>query len=473
MKKITWLPLLALVLGSIFAIQSCRKDYDIPPDNSGYDPKLTVTHTIAQVQEFTSGSIINEDIIISGIVNIDDREGNYYKKITIQDETGGIEILLDQNNLYNDYPVGRKVYVKLKGLYKGDNSETPQIGYTPDGTGSLSNIPYTIIDRHIVKANYPNELTPIEVTLAELASPSSAKHLINKLVIIKDAEFAPELIGQTYADPASLRSATNRTLQECGSSTKIVLRTSGYAKFQPEKIPGGRGSIIAIYTRFGSTPQLYIRSTADVNFEEERCDGSSPTGPEMISIAHLKELYSGSSMTLSSYKITGTVISDRANGNINANNLIIQQGDRGIMVRFSSAHTFNLGDSLVVIVTGSKLEEYYNLLQVNNVLNANASKVGTGTILPKMLTISELLANFENHESTLVKVVNASTSESGSFLGNKIITDGSGGSITLYTANDASFASSPLPTSPFNVTAIVGQYRDTKQLQMRNPSDIE
>lgn len=472
MKKITWLPLLALVLGSIFALQSCRKEYDVPPDNSGYDPKLTVTHTIAQIQEFASGTIINEDIIISGIVNIDDREGNYYKKITIQDETGGIEILLDQNNLYNDFPVGRKIYVKLKGLYKGDNSETPQIGYTPDGTGSLSNIPYTIIDRHIVKANYPNELTPIEVTLADLASPGSAKHLINKLVIIKDAEFAPELIGQTFADPASIRSATNRTLQECGSSTKIVLRTSGYAKFQPETIPGGKGSIIAIYTRFGSTPQLYIRSTADVNFTEERCDGSSPTGPEMISIANLRELYSGSSMTLTSLKITGTVISDRANGNILGQNLVIQQGDRGIMVRFSSAHTFNLGDSIEVIVTGAKLEEFNSLLQVNGVPNANASKVGTGTITPKVLTIAELLANFEIYESSLVKINSVSVSGSGTFSGEKSINDGTG-SMLLYTRTDASFASTSIPGSPFSVTAVVGQFNDKKQLQMRNTSDIE
>lgn len=472
MKKILWLPLLALAFGTLMTFESCRKEYDVPPDTSGHDPNLPVTHTIAQIQDFVSGQLIEEDITIAGIVNIDDKSGNYYKKITIQDETGGIELLLDQNNLYNDFPIGRKIYVKLKGLYKGDNSETPQIGYTPDGGGAISNIPYTLIDRHVVKANYPNALEPVEVTLAELASPSASKHLINKLVIIKDAEFVPEVIGQTYADPASLRSATNRNIQECGSSTKMVLRTSGYANFQPELIPGGRGTIKAIYTRFGSTPQLYIRSTEDIDFTQDRCDGSAPTGPELISIADLREMYSGAEMAVPSVKITGVVISDKANGNILGQNMVVQSEGYGILVRFSSSHIFNVGDSVQIVVAGGTLKEFRGLLQVDGVSNANATKLGTGTVTPKVLTLAELDANFERYESTLVTINSASISGGGTFSGNKTLSDGTG-TITLYTRTDASFATTAVPTAPFKLTALVGQYDATKQLQMRSAADVE
>src|ERR1700744_119412 len=89
-----------------FAIAACiKKQYKGPPDTSGYDPHLSVTHTIAQLLALPVGSAITEDVIISGIVIMDDKSGNYYKKIVIQDSTGGIEMELDQNNLYNDYPV--------------------------------------------------------------------------------------------------------------------------------------------------------------------------------------------------------------------------------------------------------------------------------------------------------------------------------------------------------------------------------
>lgn len=278
MKKIIYAGSLLMLLIGILSVSSCiKKDFDAPPDNSGYDPMLTVTHSIKEIQDLPSPTKIEEDWIISGIVNIDDREGNYYKKITIQDGSGGIEILLDQNNLYNDFPVGRKVYVKLKGLFKSDYNGLHQLGYTPDGTGSLINIPFTMIDQHMVKANYPNIIVPDTLTLAELASPSAVSHLVNKLVVVKDVEFVSDVVGLSIADPASIRSATNRNLQECSSPTKIVVRSSGYAKFQPMPIPGGNGTITAVYTIFGSTPQLVIRSMADLNLTNVRCDGSSPS----------------------------------------------------------------------------------------------------------------------------------------------------------------------------------------------------
>lgn len=281
MKKISFLSItfyFTSILLSLLLLNSCvKKDFDTPPDNSNFDPNLSVTHTIKEIQDLPSPSLISEDWIISGIVNIDDKEGNYYKKITIQDATGGIEVLLDQNNIYNDYPVGRKVYVNLKGMYKSDYNGLPQLGYTPDGTGSLIAVPFTLISRHLVKANYPNSIVPDTLTLAEIASPSVASQYINKLIYVKDVEFAPELMGMPIADPANVRSATNRNIQECISGTKVVVRTSGYAKFQPELIPSGNGGITAVYTIFGTTPQLIIRSMDDLNMNGTRCDGSSPS----------------------------------------------------------------------------------------------------------------------------------------------------------------------------------------------------
>jgi hypothetical protein len=35
---------------------------------------------------------VTDDLIISGIVNADDKDGNFYKVITLQDSTGGIQI---------------------------------------------------------------------------------------------------------------------------------------------------------------------------------------------------------------------------------------------------------------------------------------------------------------------------------------------------------------------------------------------
>lgn len=265
-----------LAIGALFSVSSCvKKDFDAPPDNSGYDPHLTVTHTIAQLQAMTPGRI-DSNVVIAGVVVMDDKSGNYYKKFVIEDSTGGMEILVDQFSLYNDYPVGRKVYVKCKGLFVGAYNNNPQMGYTPDNTGNLSGIPTVLASDYIVKANYPNPIVPDTLSLSDLSDPDNAKKYLNRLVAIKNAEFIASQVGVPYAQVANLASVTERTVEDCGGG-KMVMRNSGYAKFQPYLTPSGKGTMLAIYTRYRTTPQLYIRDTSDLPFYGPRCNGSEPT----------------------------------------------------------------------------------------------------------------------------------------------------------------------------------------------------
>ena len=92
--------------------------------------KYTPTHTIAQlVALYTPGegddnevrltTKNGKDIVIAGRVCTSDQAGNFYKSLYIQDETGGIELKLGKNGLYNDYKPGQWVYVNCNGLYLG------------------------------------------------------------------------------------------------------------------------------------------------------------------------------------------------------------------------------------------------------------------------------------------------------------------------------------------------------------------
>jgi len=91
----------------------------------------------------------------NGIVTADDRSGNFYKQIVIQDSTAGLTVLIDNNSLFNEYPVGRKIYIKLKGLYMSKYAATPQLGYLPDATGSISNIPGSLVGIFYCKSKLP------------------------------------------------------------------------------------------------------------------------------------------------------------------------------------------------------------------------------------------------------------------------------------------------------------------------------
>lgn len=268
MRKLTIL-LSIVLLGTVFTLSSClKKDFDAPPDVSTIDPNIPVNLTIAQLKAKMGNTVqrIDSDWTIYGIVNADDRSGNLYKQINIQDSTGGITLLIDANSLYTKYPIGRKVYVHLKGLYYGFYSKFPQLGYAPDYTGALNNIPGAAADKYIVRANYPNEVPTVKFTdLAALKTLNVG--MIGRLVEIEGVEVAAADTMKTYSDSLT---SSSITIEDC-SGNKIVMRTSNFANFHSVQLPKGKGKIVALYTNFNTTPQLVIRDTNDLQFYGPRC----------------------------------------------------------------------------------------------------------------------------------------------------------------------------------------------------------
>ena len=111
-----------LLIGmALITIQfACKKEIAEPPVLG--DPGLVANTTIQSLKtRYTIGQAvaINDDVIIEGVVSCDDRSGNYYQQIAMQDGSGGILLRIAGGNHYTNYPVGRKIYVKCKGLFLG------------------------------------------------------------------------------------------------------------------------------------------------------------------------------------------------------------------------------------------------------------------------------------------------------------------------------------------------------------------
>lgn len=261
---------LQLLLSTI--LFSCvQKKLPEPENRNNTDPGYGYYKTIAELKSSmgASGSKeIKEDIVISGTVIADDRSGNFYKQVIIDDGTAAMPILLDAYNLYNDFPVGRKIYIHCKGLYTNFYYKLPQLGYAPDERGAISPIPVLLWKKYIVKANLGNKIKSIEVSIAD--AMKAKPELFNRLITLTDAQIADTVAASSYALSASLSSATNITLINCDSNT-IALRTSGYCNFQSYKPPFGRGKLTAIYTVYNNTPQLVLRDTSDVQMKSIRC----------------------------------------------------------------------------------------------------------------------------------------------------------------------------------------------------------
>ncbi|HWB62147.1 MAG TPA: DUF5689 domain-containing protein [Chitinophagales bacterium] len=463
MKKLT---LYFLVFALLGGISSCVKDkFDAPPAG-GVDPDLTVNFSINDLKARLTGTIyqMNEDRIISAIVVGDDKSGNLYKTIAIQDSTGGIMLTLDGSYLYNNYPVGRRLFIKLKGLYVVKYKGLYEIVASVNPDGTYTGIPSSVYDQYIFPGKWGLTVTPKVVTINQLNDSYQSE-----LIELDNVEFQSADAGQPYANGATLTSQA-RYIQDCNGNS-IEVYTSGYADFANSLTPRGNGKLLAIYGVYNTYKQLTVRDTTDVDLNGINCNGQHGGGGNS-GIAAVRALYTGSPVVLpQGTSVTGVVISDLSTGNINSKNLVLQDSTGGILIRFSATHSFAVGAQITVDLSGDSLYPYRGWLEVTPVPIGNAQQTGTGTITPRQVTIADINANLSAWESTLVKISGCSFAGSGTYSGNVTLNDGTA-SGTLYTSSSATFASTAYPTSTATVTCIIEQYNGL-QLQIRNTTDVQ
>jgi len=471
---------MAVCLAAVI-MSACNKKFDEP--DSYPDPNIPVTMTLKELKalHLTAGAVetITVDKVVSGIVVADDKSGNFYQSISIQDATGGISVRIAGGSNYTSYPVGRRVYIKVKGLCIGDYGRLVQIGAI-DNTllPALVQVPIpaNLFDTYIIKGGFGNVVTPKVVTLAQLASPTIQDSVQSTLIKLENYEFQVGDTAKTYADPTQSTSAVNFDIRNCsGASSNVVLRNSSYANFSGIKVPKGNGSITAVYTFFNSTKQLVIRDTNDIQFKGARC-AAIPSSSTLTTIAAVKSLFPGSNFTLGAVKISGTIISDAASKNLAAGNMVIQDGTAGIDLYFgSSAATtnFNIGDSVEVDLIGGVLQSYNGLIEVSLASGSLPSaKIATGkTVTPLVLTAAQFNAQIANIECKLVKIVGAAATPAGTYVGSKTLTDASG-SVVLYTTAAATFGSQTLPTVSSDWVGYGTRFNSTNQFNIRNLNDV-
>jgi hypothetical protein len=137
-----------------------------------------------------------------------------------------------------------------------------------------------------------------------------------------------------------------------------------------------------------------------------------------------------------------------------------------------------LGDKVKVNITNDSLSTFNGVLQLGGsagILSTDATLVSSGnTITPTTVTITAINNNIDLYESTLVKIVNATFGGGSTYNGtngNTNLSDGA--SIAHYTTSAATFKGDALPTGAKTVTAIVGRFNSTKQISIRNTSDVQ
>ncbi|MDR1758291.1 MAG: DUF5689 domain-containing protein [Bacteroidales bacterium] len=271
MMKKNWYFIAVIVC---FCFANCQKTWEEPEFNAPVSPYADTTATFKTIAQMKALHVLGTPpdsvpikknrngeyyaYTIKGVVVSSDEGGNCYKYIVVQDETGGLEIPIDQTGLYNDYPVGQTIYVNCLGLVVGDYHNYYQMGWIYEG--AVGRINAFAKNQYISKHGLPNPnaVKPVEI---KTAADLNDEH-VGKLVTIKDGEFAEESKGKplSYNDYITEHSFIF-------NGATVVVRTSNYAKFRTTPCPVGKGDITGILTKYNSIYQLVIRTVKDLDFE--------------------------------------------------------------------------------------------------------------------------------------------------------------------------------------------------------------
>lgn len=206
----------------------------------------------------------NETFIVKATVISSDEGGNCYKYLTVQDETGGMEIAIDRSGLFNDYPVGQTVYIDCRGLIVGDYHNKYQIGWKYNG--SVGRINQNALSRYLHKDGTPDLNNPIVAHPLEITSSSQlSSENVNCLVKIPNCTFDAKHDGQPLADNDF---TTDMTVYFNGNT--LTVRTSNYAYFRNTIIDASKKyCLYGILTIYNSEYQLTLRTKDDIQFMME------------------------------------------------------------------------------------------------------------------------------------------------------------------------------------------------------------
>lgn len=278
---------ISLPLIASLALFACERDYDAPlltePEYTGPAANITISELRTQNAAATQDVpiIITQDQVLKAVITGNDESGNIFKKIYLQDETGAIEMEVDQSSVYNYYPVGQTVYVDLNGLSISVYGDEQQLGH-PEGY--LYRTPWEDFEKHVSKDGWANPENAKPVVIDDISTINAAPDNYKfKLVQFTGVTFQNG--GKGIFAPEDGYGEENITDSH---ENTIMIRTSNYASFAGNKLPEGKGNVTGILGRFRGTWQLTLRTANDVsdftgsNEEGGNEGGETPSGETVL-----------------------------------------------------------------------------------------------------------------------------------------------------------------------------------------------
>ncbi|MFI3317361.1 MAG: DUF5689 domain-containing protein [Rikenellaceae bacterium] len=131
--------------------------------------ELVSIASLRNIETNSRSVLISENIAIEGIITANDKYGEFYNCLIIEDGSAAVKIMCDYEDLYISYPIHNTVTIYCSGLYLINHYGAITLGAEPTGDYTLDYISQANLGRY-VKSNYTSAepFTPPKLDICEL-----------------------------------------------------------------------------------------------------------------------------------------------------------------------------------------------------------------------------------------------------------------------------------------------------------------
>lgn len=226
---------------------SCS-DIPVEPTKGG---KVSIAH----LKALCSGNDyrIMHDYSISGTVVANDWLGEMYKSIVVADDTAGIEIAIDSNNIASWLPIYSKITIFCNGLMLSRIGGKIELGAPPTQEFKIDNIEEHIAKRIITIEGADSDYTPAKRSITEIGVGD-----ISNVAWLDGVRIIANEQGLSWCDTEDGRPTTTIRTIEDSDGNRLDIRTLGTCQYANERVPSGEFSVVGIIDYSGGRYTLRI-----------------------------------------------------------------------------------------------------------------------------------------------------------------------------------------------------------------------
>lgn len=246
-----------LVLGAMLLV-GCGYDSHTPPSDL-FDttvPNATIEALRYYAEE---GVEVAEEIVVEGTVIADDKSGNFYRAIVVEDSSGAVEVRLGLYDLGALYPIGCRVTIEARGLAVAYYDGVLTLGREIyDWSGGRME-PIEPRDEIFERIEVTAKGTPPQPTTLPIGALTT--EMCGRLTRVEGVHYVGQESSWGITDYST---EAEREFTDT-SGAKILVRTSRYADFAEHNIPTEEVAITGIlYTKRYKGEDLFILKMRDL-----------------------------------------------------------------------------------------------------------------------------------------------------------------------------------------------------------------